>query len=267
MPLIFISYRRNDSLEVATHLKNKLSERFGDHEVFLDMESIRSGEDWDATIRSQVASCKVLIVLIGNNWQSQRLQDNSDYVRLEIKVALDNGAFIIPLLVNNAIMPMPDNLPQDILPLLKHQASIYSTETQVSLNKLITAIDLRRQGIGPSEVVVSRELRKVPLEVEVSIFIDDMKSMFFTSPGQRDYRIVSPGTHSIWARFYHSSYSSAMQAGGRIYINMKSDVVRFTSLPNQKIEFVCEVVATRKFLGIALGSKLIVREVSRTQPR
>jgi hypothetical protein len=60
-------------------------------------------------------------VLIGNQWLTlksgngvRRLDDPHDFVRIEISKALAGNVRVIPLLVNNAKMPVEKDVPADI---------------------------------------------------------------------------------------------------------------------------------------------------------
>ena len=87
---IFISYRRDDSAGYAGRLYDRLSAHFGADRVFMDVEGIEPGTDFVDAIERAVASCRVLIVLIGDEWLNakdtsgrRRLDDPHDFIRLE----------------------------------------------------------------------------------------------------------------------------------------------------------------------------------------
>ena len=52
---VFISYRREDTGPYARLLKVKLSERFPDAQVFMDLDSIEAGLDFAEVIESALA--------------------------------------------------------------------------------------------------------------------------------------------------------------------------------------------------------------------
>ncbi len=66
---IFLSYRRDDTRHLAGRLYDRLVERFGDGRVFMDVDSIEPGLDFEAVIDSAVASCGVMLALIGPTWR------------------------------------------------------------------------------------------------------------------------------------------------------------------------------------------------------
>ncbi len=126
---IFISYRREESAGFAGRLYDRLVSRFGHERVFMDVEGIDPGSDFVEAIEGAVASCRALIVVIGPRWATlegrggkRRLEDPQDFVRLETAAALKRGIRVLPVLVDDAEMPEEEQLPPDLLPLLRRQA-------------------------------------------------------------------------------------------------------------------------------------------------
>jgi TIR domain len=115
---IFISYRRDDTEGEAGRLFDDLVRSFGDDSVFMDVSDIQPGVDFRKEIDANVASCGVLLAIIGPTWTSisgengRRLDDPNDFVRLEIASALARNVAVIPVLVHDAKMPRPDELPE-----------------------------------------------------------------------------------------------------------------------------------------------------------
>jgi hypothetical protein len=115
---IFISYRREETAYPAGWLYERLTDRFGGGRIFKDVDSINLGDDFVDVITRAVASCDVLLVLIGEEWSTildaqgkRRLDDRDDFVRLEIEAALTRDVRFIPVLVDGATMPNADELP------------------------------------------------------------------------------------------------------------------------------------------------------------
>jgi hypothetical protein len=67
---IFISYRRDDSAGYAGRLFDRLSDRFGRDQIFMDIDTIEPGLDFVEVIEQAVGSCDVLIALLGRHWLS-----------------------------------------------------------------------------------------------------------------------------------------------------------------------------------------------------
>jgi hypothetical protein len=127
----FISYRRGDTAPQAGRLYDLLIERFGQQSVFMDVDSIEPGADFVRAINSAIAGSSTAIILIGRNWLSsrtskgaRRLDNASDYVRVEIETAIESGLHVVPLLINGATMPRPDELPGRMRPLCTRNALI-----------------------------------------------------------------------------------------------------------------------------------------------
>jgi len=121
MRAIFISYRRDDTEGYAGRLFQDLRERFGKDSVFMDVAGIEPGRDFRRVIEQQVASCGVLLAVIGKSWLTvvdqqgqRRLDDAYDFVRLETASALKRDIPVIPVLVQQAEMPRPEQLPEDL---------------------------------------------------------------------------------------------------------------------------------------------------------
>jgi hypothetical protein len=126
---IFISYRRSDSAGYTGRLMDDIKVQFPDNEVFRDVEAIEAGADFVEAIDGAVKSCSVLLAVIGPRWLSvtdnsnrRRIDDPHDFVRLEIAAALRREVRVIPVLVDGAIMPPAEDLPEDIKALARRQA-------------------------------------------------------------------------------------------------------------------------------------------------
>jgi len=121
MRAIFISYRRDDAAGEAGRLFDDLTAKFGPELVFMDVAGIQPGRDFRKVIDENVASCGVLLAVIGRDWLQakdesgqRRLDDPSDFVRLETASALSRNVVVIPVLVRGAAMPRAEQLPEDM---------------------------------------------------------------------------------------------------------------------------------------------------------
>lgn len=126
---IFISYRRQETAWPARQLYEVLVARFGAASVFKDVDDIEPGEDFVEKITEAVASCDVLLALIGPQWLTmtdaeghRRLDDPEDFVRLELSAALHRGVRVVPILVDGATMPKASELPDELMPIIRRQA-------------------------------------------------------------------------------------------------------------------------------------------------
>lgn len=131
---IFVSYRRQNASGEAGRLVDHLQEVFGDDSVFLDVETIEAGLNFIQAIEKALNSCKVLIAMIGPHWATikdpqgnLRLFNKDDFIRIEISAALKRDIRVIPVLVNGAMMPNPEDLPGDLQALTRRHAQELSS--------------------------------------------------------------------------------------------------------------------------------------------
>ena len=127
--MIFICYRREDSVGHTGRLFDRLVQHYGREQVFMDLDAIEPGEDFIDAIRRRVGACEVELVVIGPGWARavdiagrRRLEDPDDFVRLEVLTALSRDVRVIPLLVGGASMPAAADLPEPLRPLVRRQA-------------------------------------------------------------------------------------------------------------------------------------------------
>ena len=132
---IFISYRREDSIAYAGRLFDRLADRFGEKQIFMDIDTMKVGLDFVEQIAEAVQSCDVLIAVIGKTWVNiqdeeghRRLDNPEDFVRVEIQVALERNIPVFPLLVGGAAMPKARDLPDPIAKLTRRHAMKMSDE-------------------------------------------------------------------------------------------------------------------------------------------
>jgi hypothetical protein len=62
---VFISYRRQETSAIAGRLYDRLAARFGDDQVFMDVDTIALGLDFAEVITQAVSICQVLLAVIG----------------------------------------------------------------------------------------------------------------------------------------------------------------------------------------------------------
>jgi hypothetical protein len=110
-------------------LYDDLVAEFGANSVFMDVANIRPGLDFRKAIDQSLSSCAVFLSVIGVNWLDakdlsghRRLDDPADFVRLEISAALKRDIPVIPVLVQGASLPQPEQLPEDLRDLLYRNA-------------------------------------------------------------------------------------------------------------------------------------------------
>ena len=130
MPRVFISYRRDDTRATAGRIYDHLADAFGGSNVFIDVEAVPPGVDFRQYLTDLIRSCDVVLVIIGPRWSTlsdeggrRRLADPGDFVRLEIEAAMAAGVLVIPVLVDDAAMPNPSDLPSSLRDLVYRNAA------------------------------------------------------------------------------------------------------------------------------------------------
>jgi hypothetical protein len=146
---IFLSYRREETDFPAGWLHDRLAAHFGRDQVFRDVDDIPLGANFPEVIAKAVASCDVLLALIGSQWVTitdeegkRRLDDPNDFVRLEIEAALQRGVLVIPILVRGAKMPPVQQLPASLAELVHRNAlELSHTSFDFDTGRLLKVLD------------------------------------------------------------------------------------------------------------------------------
>jgi hypothetical protein len=132
---IFLSYRREDASPHARSLVLLLSQRIPDARVFMDLDSIEAGVDFAEVIEQAVQSSAVLVALIGRQWATltdeegdRRIDNPDDFVRSEVRTALERGVRVIPVLVDGARPLRRQDLPDELHKLARLNAHKLSSD-------------------------------------------------------------------------------------------------------------------------------------------
>src|SRR2546430_14763973 len=157
MGSIFLSYRREDSEGQAGRLYDDLVAVFGPDSVFMDVAAIQPGRDFRKSIDQSLNSCGVFLSLIGRNWLTakdtsgqRRLDDPADFVRIETGAALKRDIPVIPVLVQGASAPKPDQLPDDLKELaFRNAVELTHLRWDSDVQVLIKALRLHISQPGP----------------------------------------------------------------------------------------------------------------------
>src|SRR5580704_5495537 len=126
---IFINYRRDDAPGVAGRLFDYLALKYSRHGIFMDVDAMKPGMDFAEQLDAQVSQCRVLLAVIGPRWFEikdqaghRRLDNEKDYVRIELASALKRGIPVIPILTDGGMMPPEEDLADDLKPLVRRHA-------------------------------------------------------------------------------------------------------------------------------------------------
>jgi hypothetical protein len=169
MRAVFISYRRQDVEGYAGRLFQDLAIQFGRDAVFMDVAGIEPGRDFRWAIEQHVASCGVLLALIGKGWLDakneagvRRLDDPADFVRLETATALKRDIPVIPVLVHGGRMPRAEELPDDLKDLAYRNAvelshTRWDSDVQLLVKALCPYVGYEEEEAGSVNVVSGLE--------------------------------------------------------------------------------------------------------------
>jgi hypothetical protein len=126
---IFISYRREDAAAEAGRVFDHLKSINPKVTVFMDVDSIAGGANFERQIDSAIRSSDFFFAIIGKEWLTatdergvRRIDKEDDFVRLELETALNLNARIVPILVGGARMPRRQELPSAIASLASFNA-------------------------------------------------------------------------------------------------------------------------------------------------
>ena len=174
MSRIFITYRREDTGSQAGRIYDWLGDHYGSDAVFKDVDSIDPGRPWRQAIENAVSGSDVVLALIGPGWLSEleHRAGRDDYVRYELETALAKDRRVIPLLVNGATMPAPEQLPPPLAPLTERHAYDLSdlrfrSDMEELIRRLDRIVDRRLQPEPASGPTNGREAGRPPQEDEL----------------------------------------------------------------------------------------------------
>ena len=150
---IFINYRRGETAGEARALFSELSAKLGADSVFMDVDNIAPGRDFRQVLQERLASVDVMLTLIGKDWMRstdaagrRRLDDTNDFVRREIRAALERNISVTPVLLQGAQMPAEKDLPEDIRDLAYRNAfELSHTRWSSDIQELVKRLGLLKR--------------------------------------------------------------------------------------------------------------------------
>lgn len=158
---VFISYHRADSA-LATRIAAGL-ERVG-LSVFRDVESIVSGNSWDAQITEALEQSRAVVVLLSS--RSKR----SAWVQSEVTQALESKKLVVPVLLDSEAT---DNW---VWPLVSNRAALRLDSRASNFNSeiegLVRELRLAIKGVEPPEPLALSTDNSAPpiLSVEKKVY-------------------------------------------------------------------------------------------------
>ena len=154
---VFISYRRNDSAGHAGRVHDRLEREFGRDLLFMDVDAIPLGANFAKVLGDEVGKCDVLLAIIGPGWLDakdeggkRRLDDPTDFVRIEIATALRRGIPVVPILLEGTRGPKADQLTDDLKELaLRNGLDVRHASFHNDMDKLIRGIRATAHSAAP----------------------------------------------------------------------------------------------------------------------
>jgi pterin-4a-carbinolamine dehydratase len=222
----FISYRRDDSSPAVRSLRDALVEAFGDV-VFIDVDDIRVGDTWPATLDNALNSAAVLLVVIGSTWLRiadiygrRRLDRPDDWVRTEIERSLARGIPVIPVLVGRATMPPREGLPESIAELKKQQhIELRETHWKQDLQPLVerlAAPPLSFKRAGEHVPVPRWRPAEKPDLLPRNLTEEEVRTLLAACPDWKPVTSPLPGEYpktrtELYRRFRFASFDQALE--------------------------------------------------------
>lgn len=157
---IFINYRRGEDSGFVQAILSRLENAFASDRIFIDVDSMEPGTDFVRVLGEQVAQCDLFLAVIGKRWVeardvsgARRLDSTADFVRIEIASALEQGKRVIPILLDDAQMPKPDQLPANVKELSSRSAfrlthdrfKAEAASLVVALRKIMEDVQIERE--------------------------------------------------------------------------------------------------------------------------
>jgi|GEM_PF-2586680 len=195
---VFVSYRRHDTPGYAGRLYDYLVRRLGPEGVFMDIDDIRPGTDFDEVIHEALAECDVLLALIGPSWSTstdrkghRRLDEPADFVRRELEAAFERRIPVIPVLVQAASMPSLEDLPQPLSGLTRRQAfELSDRRWDDDIGDLISELQRFRLREGDAVAPVVERDTEVPVSARGEADPEDRVQGSAAGPKRRQRHLI-----------------------------------------------------------------------------
>src|ERR1700726_3259305 len=121
MPKIATSHPRAGSEGMAGRIFDRLIAHYGKDAIFRDIDDIPPGIDFRVHINQTLLKTHILLAIVGPQWlgmatdgSADRIQEESDPVRVEVETALRRRVPLIPVLIGSTKMPSSDLLPPSL---------------------------------------------------------------------------------------------------------------------------------------------------------
>ena len=261
---IFICYRRDDSGYTTDRIYDWLNREFPGA-VFRDLDAIPFGVDFRDHIRAVLESCQIVLAVIGPDWLTvtsnsgrRRIDDPLDHVRIEIEAALARKKVrVIPLLVRNANVPSPHELPAAIEALAyRHGHSIRrDPDFKTDMDRLIRQI---RRALEQSPPEVSNPPHQSPMADEVPATGEAAKDTLERDPAPVD-EIPATDEASKDAPQVEPDRTNEIPAGGGRWDLIDSETPPVEQAPGATSKSKWRVIAAFFLVLLVVGVVFLVK--------
>ena len=130
---VFLSYRRDDTGDLARRVAAQLEQAFPRLDIFLDIHKLTPGGAWRRELESAIAACSHVLGFMGARWVGEdplggrRIDNPIDTVRLEIETTLQSEKRFLPVIADRSNFP-PTNLPSSLRNLSAHNGIFVERE-------------------------------------------------------------------------------------------------------------------------------------------
>lgn len=154
---IFISYRRKGGDVTAKLICETLKNK--GYTVFYDFDSLKGGV-FDSKIFEALDQCTDVILVLPENALS-RCENEDDWVRQEIKYALEKEKNIVPVMMDG--FEFPKELPPDIQKISRYNGVRFSMDFFESvIDKIIEKLSISKNATNPSTLTIQADAHVTP---------------------------------------------------------------------------------------------------------
>ena len=134
----------------------------------MDIDSIPIGVNFRDYVAGALRDTDIMLVIIGPKWlgdskRKNRIRNPADPVRIELEKAFEHGILVWPVLVDNAAMPGPANLPELLMALSDQNAATVSAgrDFHAHMDRLIRQMSAQLLASGIDHVGNASTLKSV----------------------------------------------------------------------------------------------------------
>lgn len=224
---VFISYRHSDGKDKAISLEANF-EKAGCR-TFRDDNELRRGA-FDKRIEIAVLDAPVFVMVLTSDY-FQRCNQEGDWVRREIDLAIENGKVIIPINYNGVLKGVPDYLDEEFREKIGcHNFIALHTDTSFKA----TLREIIDNDIKPNVSIVVNNNNRAKLSVKTDAnceLIEDDQIIATLQEGTTKQIFVEKGEHEFIAR--STEYNDIEQSIEKFIDDINSKYLLKIELANQ----------------------------------